>query len=186
VLLVSGTKVATALSRRRWKEASLARESGLDKNTVSGVIRAGAEGSWRQVSTVQALADALGVSTIEALLVDCAAPLEEDDLVTTIKATMNETSAPVAIASEYWHGAGSFRKEGDRWVEYPALPDGRHFVFTELVRDDKHLYLVDTTRMRDLRSAMYVRIPVAGGVVQWSFPNPLSWEDLCVVAPKRP
>jgi hypothetical protein len=34
----------------------------------------------------------------------------------------------------------------------------------------------------DPNRPMYLRLPVGGGVAQWSFPNPFQWQDLYVVS----
>lgn len=101
-------------------------------------------------------------------------------------ALMIETKKGVQPSDEYFSGVGSFRKEGDIWREYPdpAIPNAKIFEFKELRVDSEHIYLYDESRKQPGRGAMLVRIPIAGGVVQWGLGNPLEWEDLCVVEPR--
>jgi hypothetical protein len=107
-------------------------------------------------------------------------PAAKSGVETAIMMTTEKGGGPT---EEYFSGAGGFRKEGDIWREYPALPDGDHFEFKELRRDTEHIYLYDESRKRDERSPMYLRIPIGGGMVQWSYSNPLIWQDVCVVEP---
>jgi len=102
-------------------------------------------------------------------------------------AVMIETKKGVEPAEAYFSGVGSFRKEGEIWREYPdpAVPNAKIFEFKELRVDSEHIYLVDESRRQPGRGALLLRIPIAGGVVQWGRENPLEWEDLCVVEPKR-
>ncbi len=44
-----------------------------------------------------------------------------------------------------------------------------------------YIYMYDASRAKDPGRPMYLRIPIEGGVVQWTYPNPLQWEDVMVV-----
>ena len=86
----------------------------------------------------------------------------------------------------YAHAAGTFRKNGNYWVELRA--DGSQVTtFQEESRDGEHIYAVDASRHApgDPSRRMYLRIPIAGGMTQWSFANPFIWQDLYPVSPQR-
>jgi predicted ATPase len=70
---ISGVRVGTDLGRLGKTQGWLAKKTGLDKNTISEIIKAGALGSWRHSKTVSAIAEALGVGE-EALLVPDGGP----------------------------------------------------------------------------------------------------------------
>lgn len=87
---------------------------------------------------------------------------------------------------EHYLGARqrSFRKVGDRWVEYPEYAPGRNFMFHERSRDDRYIYLEDPSRPRDgdTKYPMLVRLPIHGGAVQWSYEES-AWADLFLIEP---
>lgn len=87
-------------------------------------------------------------------------------------------------ADTYFHPSGRFEREGKIWKEYGNDVPGRPiYVFCEHWRDDEFIYLFDETRRQDPGRVMYLRLPIEGGAAQWSFPNPISWEDLVIVKP---
>jgi len=94
------------------------------------------------------------------------------------------STPPVKAARIYVHASGSFEKQGDMWVEYPEYAPGEHYEFKELRRDNEYIYLYDETRRKDPGRVMHLRIPIAGGIAQWSYPNPIQWIDFCAVEPK--
>jgi hypothetical protein len=51
----------------------------------------------------------------------------------------------------------------------------------------EYLYLFDYSRVenRDNNRRFHLRIPLKGGMVQWSFPNPFIWRDLHIVQPEK-
>ena len=113
---------------------------------------------------------------------------------TDTAASAPKTSPPVAPASEtanipvkpkkFVHATGYFEQSGDTWLEYPPHKFG-YFRFIDKGVVDGYLYLVDTTRLDkgDPNRAFHLRLPVKGGMSQWSFPNPFIWRDLYLVTP---
>jgi hypothetical protein len=95
-------------------------------------------------------------------------------------------SVTVDIAVCYEHPTGYFRKEGDIWREYPAWAPGKHFTFKEYTRHKGYIYLVDPSRLKegDPMRPMHMRLPVRGGMAQWSWPNPFEWSDIYIVEPQ--
>ncbi|SDC68145.1 TIR domain-containing protein [Cupriavidus sp. YR651] len=91
------------------------------------------------------------------------------------------------VSNVYTHPAGSFERQGEIWVEYPPYSPGRNFQFKEARRDGEFIYLFDETRHKagDPLRIMYLRLPIAGGMAQWSYPNPFIWQDLYPVTPKQ-
>jgi transcriptional regulator with XRE-family HTH domain len=85
----------------------------------------------------------------------------------------------------YIHPAGYFQKEGKVWNEYRRSQPKPVFTFTELRRDADYIYLFDDSRSKDPGRPMYLRIPLCGGIAQWTYPNPVQWEDVLVVEPAR-
>lgn len=95
------------------------------------------------------------------------------------------TDAPAQLPRKFIHATGSFERAGDTWVEYPQHQSGNfRFISKGLVGD--YLYLIDPTRMEngDNNRAFHLRIPIKGGMVQWSFPNPFVWKDLYIATPE--
>jgi len=91
------------------------------------------------------------------------------------------------VADVFVHPAGSFERQGEIWVEYPPYSPGRNIKFKEAQRDDKFIYLYDETRHKENDPAriMYLRLPINGGMAQWSYPNPFIWQDLYPVKPRQ-
>jgi len=98
---------------------------------------------------------------------------------------LNKVSMPLAVqtSNTYVHPNGRFQKEGAFWKEY-RRDSPRPFVFKELRVDHEYIYLYDETRRRDPGRPMYFRIPIGGGTAQWTFPNPMQWEDVMIVEPQ--
>ena len=88
-------------------------------------------------------------------------------------------------ATVYIHPNGHFEKRGEVWKEHRKDAPDQPFSFKELRRDKDYIYLYDQSRKKDSGRPMYLRIPIKGGVVQWTFPNPLAWEDCLIVEPQR-
>jgi len=88
------------------------------------------------------------------------------------------------VASVYVHPNGRFEKTGALWREHRNDEPGKPFIFKELRRDQQYIYLYDETRKRDAGRPMYFRIPIFGGVAQWTCPNPIEWEDCLIVEPQ--
>jgi hypothetical protein len=94
---------------------------------------------------------------------------------------------PKTLASDvYVHPSGSFERQGEIWVEYPSYKPGHNFRFKEARRDDQFIYLYDETRHKenDPVRVFYLRLPVSGGMAEWSYPNPFQWQPLYPVTPK--
>jgi DNA-binding winged helix-turn-helix (wHTH) protein len=88
------------------------------------------------------------------------------------------------VPSLYIHPNGHFQQEGPIWKEYRNDVPDKPFIFKELRRDHEYIYLYDETRRRDPGRPMYFRIPILGGVAQWTCPNPIQWEDCLIVEPQ--
>jgi len=95
------------------------------------------------------------------------------------------TETPAQLPRKFIHATGSFERAGDTWVEYPPHQQG-NFRFISKGVVDGYLYLIDPTRVKDgdHNRAFHLRIPVKGGMVQWSWPNPYIWQDLYVATPE--
>ena len=94
----------------------------------------------------------------------------------------------VSISPKYSHATGYFSETKENWIEYPpyVTPYGKgNFTFIPNGVSGGYLYLVDPTRHleADPNRPFTLRIPVEGGMIQWSFPNPWRWQDLYVVQP---
>ncbi|MEK7153976.1 MAG: hypothetical protein AAB792_00255 [Patescibacteria group bacterium] len=88
--------------------------------------------------------------------------------------------------NKYNHPTGYFQRQKDReWKEYPVYKKGKHHVFEEMTRDKEYIYLKDLKRRRDPGRPMLLRLPINGGTAQWSYPNPLKWEDFTIVWPDK-
>lgn len=90
-------------------------------------------------------------------------------------------------ADVYIHPRGSFERQGGTWVEFPPYSPGKYYSFKESHRDDKFIYLYDENRHKenDPSRIMYLRLPIAGGMAEWSYPNPFIWQALYPVSPKQ-
>jgi len=103
----------------------------------------------------------------------------------TIESSSAGTQLPPEAQWVYVHPNGWFAQYDAIWKEHRKdIPD-RPFIFKELRRDPDYIYLYDESRAKKPGHPMYLRIPIAGGVVQWTYPNPLEWEDLLIVDPRR-
>jgi transcriptional regulator with XRE-family HTH domain len=153
---------AARLRRTRTEKAggltqeALAERAGISVDSV----RRAEHGTPISLETAQAIGAALDVLAEELL---------------------DETPSPACIM-EFKTPAGSYRKEGDVWTEYPPYAPGRYNTFKEHGRDDDYIYLVDQSRVKsgDINAPMMVRLPLRGGSGQWSFPNPIEWKDFTV------
>lgn len=90
-------------------------------------------------------------------------------------------------ATRYNYASGSFERVGSDWMEKntgAAHPFAR---FDELRRDTEHIYLVDRSRIKEgySNNFLHVRLPIAGGHAQWSWQNPIYWQDLHIVEPSK-
>lgn len=89
------------------------------------------------------------------------------------------------VAKIYIHPAGRFAcRDNGNWSEYPEHGSKPIHKFKEIRRDKKYVYLKDGSRRKDSGRPMLLRLPVAGGIAQWSWPNPLKWENFTIVEPK--
>ena len=88
------------------------------------------------------------------------------------------------LPKRFLHASGSFERDGELWVEKPPHQYG-HFTFEYQGVVDGYMYLVDKSRVQsgDRNRPFTMRIPLKGGMLQWSFPNPFVWKDLYVVRP---
>jgi uncharacterized caspase-like protein len=92
-------------------------------------------------------------------------------------------SAP-PLPSRFTCGPSSFEKIGaERWINRtPTF----NFHFKQDGVSGGYLYMFDSSRLKDNKDPtrpMYVRIPIAGGPTQWSFPNPFQWSEFAVCWP---
>jgi len=94
-------------------------------------------------------------------------------------------SGGFASVNEVITANGSFKKQGDRWIEYPPYAPGSYFMFTEVSRDSNQIILSDPSRQKpgDANNPMLVRLPTHGGAVQWSYTNPVVWMDFTFARP---
>ena len=92
------------------------------------------------------------------------------------------------VADLYSHPGGSFERKGSEWIEYPEYSPGQNFKFLSEGFDTSYLYLVDRSRHKpgDNTRVFYMRLPLKGGMAQWSYPNPYIWQDLYMVTPQSP
>ena len=107
--------------------------------------------------------------------------------VSTIFSTLTDVSDRVrfsGVAKRYLRTGGEFiRLSQGFWIE---KGDGTKFVFQEFRKsEDGYVYMYDTTRHFPSNPTAYlqVRIPIKGGMSQWSYLNPVSWVDLYPVRP---
>lgn len=96
------------------------------------------------------------------------------------------SSPKTQVADVYVHPSGSFERQGEIWVEYPPYAPGQNFHFKEARRDDQFVYLYDETRHKenDPVRVYYLRLPISGGMAEWSYPNPFQWQPLYPVTRK--
>lgn len=89
------------------------------------------------------------------------------------------------LPAVYRGPGGVWEMTADGWVEHSTSHPGTPFMFEELEHDAQYLYLVDRSRLRknDPDNPILVRLPIKGGTAQWSWSNPLAWNDLTVVTP---
>lgn len=85
-------------------------------------------------------------------------------------------------ASTVYSGMNGSRWEQNSvgWTE--LREDGSVFAqFEEFSRDAQFIYLRDRNRRNAEGSTLQVRIPACGGVIQWTWGNPLTWNDVTIV-----
>ncbi len=76
---------------------------------------------------------------------------------------------------EFTHSAGSFRKEGNQWLEFDQ--SGTHkFTFTEVGSDSQFLLVKDSSR------GMFLRLPIGQCFYAMSPDGP--WNALYTVTPQ--
>ncbi len=94
-----------------------------------------------------------------------------------MKASTTKTKTDI-----FTHATGSFvRRPDGGWDEYNETADKVIYHFEEINHDGEYIYLKDPTRRKDPGRPFILRLPVAGGIAQWSYPNPFEWNDLTVV-----
>lgn len=90
----------------------------------------------------------------------------------------------LSLSGTYQMAGGTFTKRGRFWSEVTG--SGATFEFEEFRRDRDYIYLKNLTPRVSLSSydgddrskLMWVRIPLCGGMLQWSYENPIMWTDL--------
>jgi hypothetical protein len=90
------------------------------------------------------------------------------------------------FARAYEYPSGRFVKEEQNlWREYHQ--DRLYTTFEEFERTREHIVLVDKSRSKPIRedevADFYVRIPLCGGQTQWTYSNPIAWQELHIVRP---
>lgn len=92
----------------------------------------------------------------------------------------------VELPRRFVHATGSFERNGDVWTEYPRHQFGYYSYVTSGVADG-YVFLFDASRLdnNDPNRPFMIRVPLNGGMAQWSFPNPFIWRDLYVVRPEN-
>lgn len=125
-----------------------------------------------------AIAGVLSAMVVVAIVVSA--------VLTFVPPPLSHKPVPTRVADVFVHAAGSFERQGEIWVEYPPYSPGTNFRFREARRDSEFIYLYDETRHKegDPARIMYLRLPITGGMAQWSYPNPFIWQDLYPVTPK--
>jgi uncharacterized caspase-like protein len=87
----------------------------------------------------------------------------------------------VQIPPAFSCGHGRFEKVGsDKWVKLE--PSSVAFRFKQSGVSDGYLYLRDDPSSNPA-APLTIRIPLAGGMAQWGYPNPIQWQDLFVCSP---
>jgi hypothetical protein len=79
--------------------------------------------------------------------------------------------------SDVYYGSDShFKKEKNgRWTEYQSTAK---LQFDEIARARDYITLVNRTPRADPRAnLMLLRLPTCGGTVQWTYQNPMHWND---------
>jgi len=91
-------------------------------------------------------------------------------------------SVLTATPRKFTHASGYFEKVGNFWYEFPG-----NIPFVESGRGGIYLHLIDHGRVKDRDPAhpFTLRMPLPGGMSQWSFPNPWEWRDLYIVKPEN-
>lgn len=90
------------------------------------------------------------------------------------------------IPRRFVYSTGSFDKTGLTWREHTGF-NNVTFTFVQDGVVDGYLQLVDSSRLKDNNDAnrpFTVRLPLNGGMAQWSYPNPFIWQDLYMVHPE--
>jgi hypothetical protein len=90
------------------------------------------------------------------------------------------------FARAYEYPSGRFvKEERNLWREYHQ--DRLFTTFEEFDRTRDHIVLVDKSRSKPIREGevadFYVQIPICGGQTQWSYSNPIAWQELHIVRP---
>jgi hypothetical protein len=90
------------------------------------------------------------------------------------------------LARAYEYPSGRFvQQERNLWKEYHQ--DRLYTTFEEFERTGEHLILVDKSRSKPIREGevadFYVRIPICGGQTEWTYSNPIAWQQLHIVRP---
>lgn len=100
----------------------------------------------------------------------------------SVKSPSPQTNGPRIFRTK--SGDASWEEEPDGvWVEQASEHPGVPWIWRELKRKDDYIYLIDRSRLKDSNpnNPMLLRLPVKGGVVQWSWSEPEQWVDLKVV-----
>jgi hypothetical protein len=85
----------------------------------------------------------------------------------------------------YDYESGYFAKLRDGWVEQKYADRARFATFKEISRDEQFIYLADANRSIDGRvKTLYVRLPVHGGMSQYSWQLDGHWQNNFVVERK--
>ncbi|MGL6475797.1 hypothetical protein ACSZNN_13020 [Aeromonas hydrophila] len=99
----------------------------------------------------------------------------------------SECGSPDPSASDrYTYPGGSFERKEKRWIERKSNRPNEYAIFDEVNRDREYIYLIDRSRHSgdDESNVMNLRLPVSGGMAQWSWQNPIVWVDLYVMSPQ--
>jgi hypothetical protein len=93
------------------------------------------------------------------------------------------TPAPAHIPRRFVYASGFFEKTGLTWREHTGFQNVM-FDFMQDGIENGYLHLVDRSRSLDANRPFTVRLPLDGGMAQWSYPNPYAWQDLYPVHPE--
>jgi hypothetical protein len=83
----------------------------------------------------------------------------------------------IAYADVYYITTGSFsKKDGNHWIE--TNNSGKFADFKETHRTREYIHLLNVTPREGNTHPMIIRIPACGGIISWTYENPIRWQDL--------
>jgi hypothetical protein len=93
-----------------------------------------------------------------------------------------QVTGKCSVASAYVAPNGKFAQNESGWVEYQ---NGKLYAnYQEQQRDATYVYITDSGRDPDTGRDFIVRIPKCGGMVEWTWSNPILWDKFQIVTPE--